>query len=445
MTVGFGPKRPVIPPSNLGVNDVAARRVAEAAGRAAERTRIAVSVDALPTRLWLRNPRGSVACPCSAGQLGPRSTPLSPTDTGTITLTDGQGNDERAVDADYPLDGPLPQAAEELPAPAPEGFKSDWVDSIGRLLLGDGRRCGLCWGTGWIDGHRLWGGQRYLCCAVGTPWTTVDPSSDADVDLESPTPTLVGPATVTWQLSIQPGMRILDAIRVRDGLRPALSGWSISVCTPQFPNGADVSVALGVVFGAVQGQPLDDYQVPTSITLTLARGVRVSHIELVLRSEPLVNLQLPNLQMTASTELVQPFINDDFELDPIVGWVERGSVLEVPGLGGRIGSVWLVTDVNENRTAQGVTWNVTGSARNVQPNDILACVSMEDALTIGILDPGLASRGLESTGAGVPSGNPDGSTDDSVHGVWRGEQQRAGGGASPSKPTVIVLTPSPED
>jgi hypothetical protein len=207
-----------------------------------------------------------------------------------------------------------------------------------------------------------------------------------------------------------------------------------------------LATALGIAgIGAVAGYPLLPNQIPTSITLTLAEGVCVSHIELVMRSEALVNLQLPNFVSTASTELVQPFIQEDFELDPNVGWVERASIFEIPGIGGRLGSVWLVADVGEMRTAQGVVWNVTGSCRLVQPNEVLACVSLEDALTIGIFDPGLSTRGPEATGAGAPSGIPTNTTDESIAAARRGSSQRYGGGAAPNTAPTITLTPDPDD
>lgn len=442
MPVSFGPKRSVLPPSNLGQNFVANRRVAEAAGRAAERTRIAVSVDGFPTRVWLRNPRGSVKCPCSSAMLGEQN-PLTPTNSSVVVLDTGEGADLNAVDSGYPRGGPTPQPDENLPASAPEGWSSDWIDSIGHLLLGDGRRCGLCWGTGWIDGHRLYGGQRYLCCATSNPWVTVDPSSDVEVTLETTTPTMVGPGVVTWELSIQPGMIYFDAIRVRNGLRAAGLGWTLTAVTPEYPGGVDASIALGVNYGFVAGQCLEANQIPSQLTLTLEDGCEVSHVELVLRSEELINVQLPNLQMTASTELVAPFMQDEFEVDPTIGSLERGSIFEIPGFGGRLGSVWLVADVTENRTAQGVTWGIIGSARNVQPNEILACVSLEDSLSIGIIDPGLASRGFESTGGGVSSGLPNGSTDASEAANLRGTPKRQGGGSGVSKATMIVLDPSP--
>ena len=427
MAVGFGPKRRVIPPSNLGSNLSAQRRVAEAAGRAAEKTRIALSVDSFPSRVWLRNPRGSIQCPCSSAQLSIDNNPLTPTHSPKIKIDQGEGADLGEVDRAYPLDGQKNQPGLDLPVEPADGYKSEWVDEIGRLLLGDGRRCGLCWGTGWIDGHRLWGGQRYLCCAVSTPWVEVDVASDVDIDLESPTPTLVGPGMVAWHLDAAQGINILDGFRVREGLHPAKSGWMMTFINEKYPNGIDVRSALDLE--NVANTKLSVTQLPTTIILTLPEKVRVSHVEMILRSEPLLNVQLPNMQLTASTELVQPFISEEFEVDPIVGWLERGSIIEIPGLGSRLGAVWIVTDVNEMRTAQGMTWGITGNCRNVQANETLACVALEDSLLIGLIDPGLTTRGFETTGADVPAGL-NGQTDETQAAVVRDIQSRHGGGAA---------------
>ena len=421
MSVALSRPRLAIPPNNLGQNVVAQRKIAEAAGRAAERARIAVSVDSFPARIWLRNLRGTIQCPCSSAALGD-VTPLSPNGAPHIILDAGEGDDEWATDSGFPLQGPNEEPGESLPG-LPDAGSKGWVDELGRLLLGDGRRCGLCWGTGWIDGHRLWGGQRFICAATSNPWVECHAeSSTLTVDLDAATPTLVGPGSITWSLSLPPNLNLVDALRVRDGLRPAISsGWSLSATTAFNRTPSPINLQVGDVLAVGD--------LPTTLTLVLEEGVRVSHVELVLRSEPLVNVQLPNLQMAAGTELVQPFMAEEFEVDPVVGWLERGSIFEIPGMGGRLGSVWLVTDVTENRTAPGVVWNITGNVHNVQPADILACVSLEDALLTGSIDPGLTTRGLESTGAGVASGLNN-VTDDSLPAVKSNERPRKGGGSS---------------
>ena len=440
--ISFGRPNRVLPPNSLGQQFVAQRKVAETAGRAAEKASIAISVDAFPTRVWNRNPRGTVQCPCSSRSVGQGSNPASPDYNGKIILDSGQGDDLEAVDSGYPLDGAALTTNTQLPkGESTYNNSSDWIDNIGRLLLGDGRRCGICWGTGWVDGHHLYGGQRYVCCAVNTPWSTIDDSSDGDIDLDSPTPTFVGPATLVWDLTTTPYINILDAFRIREGLNPADSyGWQLTVFNAANPSGVDVSVFLGG--GIAIGQALSANQIPTKLELTLQPDVRVSHIELVLRSEPLQNLQIPNLNLTASTELVQPFIQEEFEVDPKIAWLERGSIFEIPGINGRLGSVWLVQDVNINRTAEGLCWGITGSARNVQPNEVFSCVSLEDALTLGILDYGVGERGEESTEDSEPSGIGD-TTDESFAAVNRGSQQRVGGGNSLFAGT-ITLTPQRE-
>jgi hypothetical protein len=437
MSINFSKNRLVLPPSSLGQNLVAERKVAEASGRAAEKTRIALSVDSNPSRIWLRNPRGTIACPCStfAGE----HSPLSPNETSTIILDGGEGDDIRAVDSGFPLLGPKANPGDELPLGQDGlGFESNWVNSLQRLLVGDGRRCGLCISSGWIDGYNLWGGQRYLCCAADTLYVTVDDSSACDVDLNSPTPTFVGPGQIVWNLELMPNINILDVIRVRDGLNPALQGWTLEIVNEEYPDGIDLATTYDFGIGTV----LPANQMPTQIILTLEPNVKVSHVELVMRSESLINVQLPNLSLTASTELVAPYIQEEFEIDNIITWLERGSLIEIPGINGRLGSVWLVQDVNINRTVSGVTWQISGSARNIQPNEIFACVSLEDALTIGIQDSGLGTRGLESTGAGQPSGVPSGASDESFAAAKRGESKRQGGGSSASM-SVISLNPSP--
>jgi hypothetical protein len=151
-------------------------------------------------------------------------------------------------------------------------------------------------------------------------------------------------------------------------------------------------------------------------------------------------MQLPQLQLSASAELVAPVLSEEFELDPVVGEVLRGSIIEVPGLDGRVGSVWMVTDTLIKRTALGQIFGVTGSVRNVQPTEIAAVASMEDALATGVPDPGVSTRGMEPSLAGQSAGLEPGSTDSTTGAVARGAPPRIGGGTSgPYTPGSSIL------
>ena len=446
MSVDLGAPRSAIPPSNVGQQNVAQRRVAQAVARAAVKTSNAVAVDAHLCRLWVKNPRGTVPCPCSSEALS-RGSAYGP-GSSRVLIEPGEGDDLRAPDSSYPQ-GRAEADNEQLPSEPDRGESyPDYIDDVARLLLGNGKRCGICWGTGWVDGHRLWGGERLVLCAADTVGVTVDPDSTAELDLSASTPTMVSspgsvsPSWVRWTLELPVNLTMVDALRVRSGLGPAEGNWSLSAVTPAYPGGADAALALGLAQG-VPAPSLTPATTPTSITLTLGPGARVSHVELVLRSERLVNLQLPQLQAVASAELIAPYMVEEFELDPVVGYIERGSILEVPPRGDGLGSVWLVSDVTVKRSAQGGVFGVIGTARSVQPTEVLACASLDESLAVGVLDPGHAHRGLEATESGQPSG-VGGVTDDSVAAVLRGSQQRLGGGVAPASRAVIILSSGTE-
>jgi hypothetical protein len=439
--VSFGPTRRVVPNQNLGRSADVQRRLTEAAGRAAEKTRVSVSVDAWPTRLFLRNPRGTVPCACCSTMADSSST--SEAGTTRVVLDGGQLDDVDGIESGYPLPKPAPGSTGDLPAVMESDDPTGGVGtSLQRLLIGNGRRCGICWGTGWIDGHRLWGGQRRVMCVVDAPGVAYV-SGDVDVDRDSPTPTMIGPGEIVWSVRVNHADRQMDALRVRDGIDAAAGGYVLSCSVDggvTFYDPRDVMSEPGPTLDMAMRIKAGTY----FFRLTLAPRARVSHVELVSRSERLVNLQLPQLQQAASAELIAPMLVEDFELDPIVGYVERGSVFDVQPVNG-VGSLWIVSDVTNKRTSDGFIFGVVGTARTVQPTEGIAAASMRDVLRGGLMDRGSSTRGLEATGGGVsPGDRAIAAPDESVAAARRGSQQRLGGGNNTSR-TVIVLNTGRDD
>lgn len=413
------------------------RRIAQEVSRAAERTRVAVSVDAHQARVWLRNPRGTIPCACSAGRGGSGL----PGTNADVVLAPGEGDFLNSPDSGYPLAGPPPASGDDRPPLSADSPQAPpWLEDLATLFLGGGRRCGVCWGTGWVDGHRLWGGYRLLMCITDTTQVTLVDDSGVSVDSDSPCPTMVGPGTVTWSLDIPYGNKYVDALRVRDGLVPSSGGYVLEgrVASDEEGKWRPVEEVLGLAdYRIVGSEGIIACDVEgLQIRMTLLQGARVSHVELVVRSEPLVNVQLPQLQQAANQELIAPQFAVDFELDPVVGAVERGSLLEIPGQGGMLGGLWIVTDVEPKKSAQGQIFGMTGQVRNAQPTDVVSAALLDDS-NIGVVDPGYSTRGLEPQLGGEPSG-PLGDTDESVAAAKRGSQPRVGGGTSGKKSPIIL-------
>jgi hypothetical protein len=221
-------------------------------------------------------------------------------------------------------------------------------------------------------------------------------------------------------------------------LGPASGNYVLEAKTTSNPTWRDASTVLGVGDGAgyVGAYVPDECLNGLQMRLTLGRNARVSHVEIVVRSEPLVHLQLPQLQQAASQELVAPFIVEEFEVDPTIGALERGTLFEVPGVSGRLGSVWIVTDVTVKQTAAGQIFGVIGNVRNAQPTDVVSAALLDDS-NIGIVDGGVASRGLEATESGQPSGL-DNQSDETQAAALRGTAKRAGGGTSNNMPYIVL-------
>jgi hypothetical protein len=426
------------------------------AGRAAEKTRVSVAVDAWPVRLYLHNPNGTIVCPCSAHYGSRASNPIAPGGSADVYLDGGEGDDIGAVDSGYPLyRGDDPQLEDNKTRMDDPNGLSDVGAAVARMLLGNGRRCGICWGTGWVDGHRMWGGNRRIMCVVDTPGVEYS-SGDVEVENDSPTPSMVGPGVVVWKVRINNSDKLLDAIRVRDQLVASPGGFVLEASCDGETWGDPIVVLKTGGPSAERPGPVDDFSpVPSGVgfypgskittgtyyfRLTLQPAARVSHVELVSRSESMVNMQLPQLVQNASAELIAPFMVEEFELDPVVGFVERGSLIDLEPRGGMVGSVWVVTDVTIKKTSQGQIFGVTGTARSAQPLDVVACVSMSDALDTGLLDRGRATRGLEASGGGAPEGIEPNVVDASVQAARRGASPRLGAGNENPRSVIILNT-----
>jgi hypothetical protein len=351
-------------------------------------------------------------------------------------LTPGEGDYLGSPDSGYPTKKPDAASGDSLRDESLEPANSPaWLEDLTTLLLGNGRRCGICWGTGWVDGHRLWGGYRLLLCTSDTPQVTLTEDEGLGVDTDSPTPTLLGPGSVVYDVELPFGCTYLDAVRVRDGLVPSAGGYLLEARVDEGD-----WLPLLEVLGVEDPAPLGSAEIADlerlQIRLTLEAGARVSHVEIVLRSEDLVNLQLPQLQQAASQELVAPQFSVDFEIDPIVGAIERGTLIEIPGRSGMLGSLWIVTDVEPKKSAIGQVFGVTGQLRSAQPTDVVSAALLDDT-NVGVVDSGYTTRGLEPTLGGEASGL-GGDTDDTVAAQKRGSKQRVGGGTSGKKSPIIL-------
>ena len=422
--ISFGPKRRVLPTQSEGEVALAQRQVAQAISKAADKTSTSVSIDAWKCRVWLRNTRASVPCPCSQSQdsQGEGGTSMASPDADFV-IPRGEGADVGWDDRGVPrVDMPTRGPDDDYP-----DQNTGALLSLERMLLGDGKRCGLCLGTGWLDGYRIHGAERHVLGACeGVPGVTVTGDATALVDGSRDTPTFVGPGSVEWLVDLLPSFPFVDCARLRDGLAPASGGkveGRLSDSDPWTPLdqllGTDVGSSVGARFA---------FSLPASlqVRLTLAEGEYASHVEIVARGEELVSLQLPQMTQAAAREIIAPFVSEEFEVDPAIGPLERETLFEVPSKSGVQAQLYAVTDVQVKRSAAGAIFGVTGTVRSIQPTEALVAALLEDGY---VGQPGLSlpPRALESTGSGVPAGA--GSLPESgPEAVRRGPVQREGGG-----------------
>ena len=440
--ISFGPKRRVLPPSGEGEIALAQRQVAQAVSKAAEKARVSVAIDAWRCRVWMRNPRAAVPCPCSTSEIPqiPGETSMANPDADYV-IPRTEGNDLGWPDSGAP--DPYGAAAKS------RGPNDDYppqpqfdVTSLERMLMGDGKRCGLCLGTGWLDGYRIYGAERHVLGACeGLPGVTVVGDATAMVDTSSDTPTFVGPGSVTWSVDLLASYPYLDSVRLRDGIGPA---------------------RCGVVEGSVNGcgwAPLDDllctdsgpsvnrvvpFALPAtlSVRLTLDVGERASHVEIITRGVDLVSLQLPQITQAAAREIIAPFVSEEFEVDPSIGAVERETLFEIPSVDGVQPQLYAVTDVTVKRASSGAIFGVTGTVRSLQPTEVLVAALLEDGY-VGQPGQSIPPRALEATGSGVPAGAGN-APDSGPDALRRGAVRRDSGGEN-SGYTITLSSDLPSD
>lgn len=389
----IGRKRPTLPPNNYQADANVQRRLDNYAIRAAQRSRTAINVDAHQARVWLpvRGP-GMTTCPCSTKGSQNSLTDMSiahPAFEGTGYAGD-DGTRALAQDSSF------------------EPFDVPEQDDFMRLLLGNGKRCGICWGSSTLNGWRLLGGERIICCGVDSLGASIV-QGDLAYDKDQSTPTFVGSGKIIWHVQT-PEYQELVAIRICEGLTSVVdyNGIALGFCLTA--NGEYQDAAT---FFSANVNCNDFY-----MRLTLAENIAVSFVDIIVSNSSLFALQLPQFTAAANSELIAPFISSDFEVDPSLSMLERGTLFEVPFLQSKIGNVWVVTDLTIKRTASNQTFGVTGQCRNVQPTEILAACSLDSNAWIGTISAALPFNNLQA--APVASGLPVGNSEQAVSEVRRG-------------------------
>lgn len=439
----YGSRTQVPTPQSTNFADRAQRRIDQTAGMVAARAVEAVRVNGHICHVWNRLPRGGVPCSCGGKQAG-RVTEMdrdaqdfSPGVEDAIRFDlahdlqpDGAdepdigrgislklrgnllSNPAELLDIPSPKHGvPAADAGVDLDASdlsdesngigGPIGGESDYtqLQSLGDLLDlvagGDLNICGICHGTGFVDGFRFVEGQRIVLEANEAQAGVVLSLDGVDVNRSTK------PASFNlsrerhyarWSVEIPLCLEVL-VVRLYDNNAPVESEFILE--------GRSGNNAFAVIDAAwllsVAGQRVD-IQVRPREDITGDGFVAFTHVEILLRQRPPVMIQIPQLQSLLNVEYQDPVIYTQFEVEPTIESLHRESVIEVPELG----MIFRVTEVTNSKTAKQQVFRIDGQIRAVQPTEKINQMRLS-----GWRDPQASPfRGLERSQGGLPLGIP---------------------------------------
>lgn len=448
--IGSTPPRPsrstAMLPQSRGMSNIAQRKIDQLAVMAARRTAEAVRVDGWPVHVWVRNSQATIQCSCRAGSTIEPQTNLdiSP-EAGEVGPVEGADRPSvfmdrepgalgiswngRGVDAGGFSSNVLGDTTPEFFAPgskivsgdgrtptqivpttefteldgelvanqtAGAGLADDnWDEAFASLFpfINDATPCLICGGTGKVNSLRYVSGIRFLLRA-SDPY--MEPKlSLAEVDRTKKPHVfrfIKKTGTVEWTWTIPPYFESIAAVRIRSNED------TLPLDLQVYSGGSWVTFASSYV-DALKG---------TGGALRLrvigSEIEEFTHVELLLRTVQAPYAQFPQLQRDTGGDTVEALVQSDFEIDPEVGFLTRGTLIEVPDMG----RVFLVTTVTNKITSKKFLFGVTGNVRVVQPTEALAKFGLvlswqgADNLPYRGSEPSIRAR------AGIPPGSAAG-------------------------------------
>lgn len=391
---GIAARNSTLDAPNRGIAGVATDRLRATVSRANQRHEEALRVDGLHAHVWIKTGAG-LRCTCSASQINtvpnpakPRSAPVAvsgpqvrvreiirervdrplPANSSALAgivaeVNAAQDNNDPAGDSE--LDA-IVAAAEAMHLDRDSASRRP---NEGPTLGGlDMSRCGICLGTGRVEGYQMHGGARYVLDASDTwpftmeGWTFEHTRPRAWVcDADD------ARASVTWTVDL-PAYFMRTVVRARNNTRPALG------------------LVLEMRSGSDAWQPLTD------ATLMARRGMnnlleirvrpmsgfsaqgtlRFTHIEMHFEFVEMPRGDMPQLLLNDGLEYYEPIINTNMELSATVSGVERGSVIGES----RYGHLWKVTDVTNHQTGARQLFNVELQLRMLQRWELLYLLNL---------------------------------------------------------------------
>lgn len=266
------------------------------------------------------------------------------TQTETITQAD--------VDGNYPAQ--------------PNDDFSDLVSMFPSLAS----QCAICGGIGMRDEYEWVSGTKILCVAE-----TMEADGNVTIDRSTKPWSIVMPSDniqnfAQWIIDIPAYHMGLEIIRVRDNMKLSTE-FIVEARNPlqSDEDAGDAWVRFNQAF-------------LTPYLTTGIRGLRVrvrlkpsrvaenadavfTHLEIWIRANELPRCQFPQIDRDNQGGSGDSLIMTEFEIDPGVGKLGRGSLIENPAMG----RMFIVTGIVPKETSKRYVFNVTGRLTLVSPSD----------------------------------------------------------------------------
>lgn len=361
------------------------RNVVTTARKVAE----AIQVDGHPVRVYVRNWQASIPCSCRDDS-GSVETPEAPSYGTFETLNESDDDTVNAVRpnvfqdaedtfsalfktggmrADSTVSGnpDIPDTSFDASLEADDatfheegGIESEDLSSIFQALfpfLISGSSCQICGGTGRVDGFRCVGVERHVFHANSGDFMM----NRSEIDRRAK------PARfqfndrnsyVYWDLEHTPYFSGVLAARVRDNDK------ELPMCLQVNVGNEWVDYTPDLIARGTTGQTLRVFPGDDIADFTNGDMPGFTHVDVYLQTAGPFFVQLPQFDRESANN-IESLITVEFELDPRVGEITKGSLLEIPG----IARTLLVTRATNHKSSKGYVYRITGQGIVTQPSD----------------------------------------------------------------------------
>lgn len=230
-----------------------------------------------------------------------------------------------------------------------------------RLYGGEKTRCGICFGSGFVGGYQLHGGQRIVLDASQTYETSLE---NCEVDATTSPSSFViertGNKWVEWQLAVPTYFEKVLAINVYDNVEPAVG----RIIEAHTGNGVWTELSTSFLESLRGIATILHVRVrPVTSAPTFTNQLRFTHVELLYQLTATLKVDLPSLPKSVDFEqfdVLQTLSGVEFPAS--IPNLDREAVF----VEDKYRQAWAVTEIEQKQTSGYQIFNNVVSLRLIQ-------------------------------------------------------------------------------